>query len=154
MRVLLPDRVQVYFPKPAKQTTVKGNNAASFYCTEMGAPRIWRVYRDFGRKAGLPVRYWVRGISCTGVGFGCTIVYTGAWLGWKYFLVKVFTRPCGVIKTEAEVAAKPLRQDYIRPDHFYKRTETPRAQLHPDREPVTRRKKERLIGGFISGGAH
>jgi hypothetical protein len=32
------------------------------------------------------------------MGFGCTIVYTGAWLDWKYFLVKVFIRPCGVIR--------------------------------------------------------
>src|ERR1700761_201250 len=29
-------------------------------------------------------------VSCAGWGSGCTIVYTGAWLGWKCFLVKVF----------------------------------------------------------------
>jgi hypothetical protein len=35
------------------------------------------------------------------VRFGCTIVYTGPWLGWKCFLVKVFTTLWG-IKKEAE----------------------------------------------------
>src|SRR3569623_164086 len=69
--------------------------------------RILLLYGDAAHRCITPNRehlsllsrcFYIRDLTgpCTGQPLGCTIDYTGAWLAWKCFLLKVFSTLWGV----------------------------------------------------------